>query len=118
MKKLMRIVLTVSVLLMATGLPAYARGHVGVGVVIGPGWWGWPYPYYYPYYPPYPYYYGPPAAAEQQPNTYIYQEVPRKEEPSYWYFCKDPEGYYPHVKKCPSGWLKVVPPANPEEGEE
>jgi hypothetical protein len=30
--------------------------------------------------------------------------------PSFWHFCQDPEGYYPYVKNCPSGWLTVVPP--------
>ena len=116
MKKLIRIVLAMSVLLMAIGPPAYARGHghVGIGVFVGPGWGGWPYPYY-PY--PYPYSYEPPVIVEQQPDTYIYQ-APQQEEPYYWYFCKDPEGYYPYVKKCPKGWLKVVPPENPEDGEE
>ncbi|HEY6837786.1 MAG TPA: hypothetical protein VI389_03505 [Geobacteraceae bacterium] len=118
MKKFMRIGLTLLVVLMATGLPAYAhggRGHVGFGVYVGPGWWGWPSPYSYPYYP---YYYSqPPVVVERQPDTYIYQ-APQKDEPYYWYFCKNPEGYYPYVKKCPSGWLKVVPPAEPEEREE
>lgn len=114
MKKLIRIVLAMSVLLMAIGPPAYARGHghVGVGVFVGPGVWGWPYPYY-----PYPYYYEPPVIVEQQPDTYIYQ-APQQEEPYYWYYCNDPEGYYPDVQKCPKGWLKVVPPENPEDGEE
>lgn len=119
MKKFIRIVLTVLVLLMAAGVPAHARGghgHVGFGVFVGPGWWGWPYPYYYPYYS-YPYSYQPPVIVEQQPNTYIYQS-PRKEEPYYWYFCTDPEGYYPYVKKCPKGWQKVIPPESPEDGEE
>ena len=78
MKKLIRIVLAMSVLLMAIGTPAYARGHghVGVGVFVGPGW-GWPYPYY-----PYPYYYEPPVIVEQEPDIYIYQ-APQKEEPYY-----------------------------------
>lgn len=26
----------------------------------------------------------------------------------YWYYCKNPSGYYPYVKQCPSGWMKVV----------
>jgi len=38
---------------------------------------------------------GVPAATESQSN--------------YWYYCRKPEGYYPHVKKCPDGWMKVVP---------
>ena len=74
-----------------------------------PYWWDYPYyPYYYPYYDPY-YYEGygeppvvpegvtPPAESEQQ-------------QPSFWHFCQDPEGYYPYIKDCPGGWLRVVPP--------
>jgi hypothetical protein len=30
-------------------------------------------------------------------------------QPSYWHFCQNPEGYYPYVKDCPSGWMTVVP---------
>ncbi len=28
---------------------------------------------------------------------------------NYWHYCRNPEGYYPHVKKCPDGWLPVAP---------
>ncbi|MCX7176286.1 MAG: hypothetical protein NT159_20640 [Proteobacteria bacterium] len=27
----------------------------------------------------------------------------------WWYFCKNPNGYYPYVRECPSGWEKVSP---------
>ncbi len=96
-------------------------GNVGVGVVIGPGWgpgW-WGAPYYYPYAPYYPYYpyYTPPVVIEKEPDTYI-QKEPQAEEPTYWYFCRDPKGYYPYVKKCPKGWQKVVPPSTPQDEEE
>jgi hypothetical protein len=101
-----------------------------VGVYLGPGWgggWGYPYypyypnypayPYYYPSYPYYPYYSGPPAVNQQQPETYIQRDSP-DEGQVYWYFCKDPEGYYPYVKKCPKGWLKVMPDTTPDGEEE
>ncbi len=90
----------------------HGHGHSSFGVFIGPGWWGYPYPYYYPYYPyysyPYPYYYTPPTIPQQQ---YEYVEP---EAPSYWYFCQNPKGYYPYVKQCPKGWLKVVPKPVPK----
>ncbi len=96
-------------------------GRVGVGVVIGPGWdpwWGGYYPYY-PYYPySYPYYAPPPVVIEKEPDTYIQQTPQSEEPPKYWYYCKDPKGYYPYVKKCPKGWMKVVPPTTPEDEEE
>jgi hypothetical protein len=67
-----------------------------------PWWWGPSYPYYYPDYT------SPPVVIQQSPTEYIQRE-PTTEEPYYWYFCPKPEGYYPYVNKCPSGWMKVVP---------
>jgi hypothetical protein len=89
-------------------------GHVGIGVYLGPGWWGpawWgPYPYT-PYYP-----YPPAPIVIQQPSNEIYvQQAPQADETSYWYYCRESQGYYPDVQRCPGGWLKVVPPGNPPE---
>ncbi len=78
-------------------------GYYGGGVWFGAGWWG-PYYPYYPYYQPYPYYPAPTVV------------VPR---PGYWYYCRDPEGYYPYVRQCPGGWMRVVPsPPPPVEKDE
>lgn len=116
MKKLLCIVLAAMMLIAVGSSPsdAFRGGHGGhgrVGVFIGgpvwdPWWWGPPYPY--------PYYAAPPVVIQQEPETYI-QQSPSAEDQDYWYFCKKPEGYYPYVKKCPNGWLKVVP--SPEPGE-
>jgi len=126
MKKLICIALAAMALILAGVSPGHAfrgghgghgGGPFGVGLWVGPGWgpgWGWP---YYPYYPNYPYYSSPPVVIERQPDTYI-QEAPQSTEPSYWYFCPDPKGYYPYVKKCPKGWLRVVPSTTPEDVEE
>src|ERR1700681_633280 len=27
----------------------------------------------------------------------------------YWYYCADPEGYYPYVQNCPTAWMLVAP---------
>ncbi len=103
----------VSIMLVLTVVtPGYAffRGRVW----IGPGWWG---PRVYPYYwAPYPYYYGPPVI--QQPPVYA-EPAPQPEErqQNYWYYCTDPQGYYPYVKQCPKGWLKVVPTPVPPDAE-
>ncbi|MCC8997857.1 MAG: hypothetical protein LM517_12680, partial [Nitrosomonas sp.] len=51
------------------------------------------------------------------PPTYIQQNTAQTAAPrpapvqsnSYWYFCRNPEGYYPTVKECPMGWIKVPP---------
>lgn len=85
----------------------------------------YPYSYYpRPYYsPPYPYYaYPPVAVVPQPPSVYIehgssqqaYQQ-PAPQPGYYWYHCNNPDGYYPYVKECPSGWQKVSPqpPARP-----
>lgn len=84
---------------------AQARGHVGV--VIGvPGPW---YPYSGYYYPP-PYYYPPVVAVPTAPPTYIEQAAPAQESSdNYWYYCADAKAYYPYVKQCPGGWMRVEP---------
>ncbi len=46
---------------------------------------------------------------EQQPPLYA-QAGPQQEEQDFLYYCPDARGYYPDVKQCPGGWLKVVPP--------
>jgi len=106
----------------------HGHGSFSGSVWIGPGWGGWgpwwgfsAYPYYYPYYYPYnyyPYYYGEtPVAAEERPSAYV-EPAPRQEEEEYWYFCPDSKNYYPYVKKCPGGWLRVVPPQTPPDWRE
>jgi hypothetical protein len=92
------------------------RFFSGGSIWIGPGWgpW-WDYPYYsYPYYPYYP---APPVINQQQQPVYV-EPAPQQEEQSYWYYCPNPQGYYPYVQKCPKGWLKVIPsPVPADEGE-
>lgn len=85
-------------------------GHFSTSLWIGPGWgWGpwdpfyYPGPYYYPY--PYP---STTVVVPREPDTYIMQE-PQPEDGQYWYYCKEANGYYPYVERCPGGWMKVVP---------
>ena len=94
----------------------YHRGHGNsYSFWIGgwaPGWWGpYPYPSYYPYY--YPYYQYPYYA----PGTVVAEEPavsdPSQDQDSYWYYCQNPKGYYPYIKTCPGGWMKVVPQSVP-----
>jgi hypothetical protein len=91
----------------------YYRG----GVWIGPGWGPWWGPWWGgPVYGgalPYPYYATPPVVVQQSPPMYV-EPAPQPEEAYYWYYCENPKGYYPYVKQCPNGWMKVVPsPAPP-----
>ena len=99
--------------------------YVSTSIWFGPSWgWGYWDPFYYPYYPYYPYYYrypyyGPSTTVviPQEPQEYI-MKSPAQEETGYWYFCKQPKGYYPYVERCPGGWMKVVPQEPPDADEE
>ncbi|MFZ3046706.1 MAG: hypothetical protein WA151_12400 [Desulfatirhabdiaceae bacterium] len=53
----------------------------------------------YPWFYPYSHYPAPRVIVQPAPL----------ETPSYWYYCENPKGYYPYVKDCPYGWMKVVP---------
>ena len=65
-----------------------------------------------PWYP-YPYYYAPPPVIiQQQPPVYV---QPQQPEDTYWYYCPDPQGYYPYIRECPGGWMKVVPQTTPPQ---
>lgn len=64
-------------------------------------------PYYYP-----PYY--PSTVVVQSPPVYIEQPVAVPQSvvtlpppASYWYFCRNPQGYYPAVRECGEGWQLV-----------
>ena len=81
-----------------------------------------PYPYGYPYGYPYASPYGQPyPSTPPQPQSYV-ERAPEPgveaqpplgsaPEPGYWYWCTDPQGYYPSVRECAQGWLQV--PAQP-----
>jgi len=59
-----------------------------------------------------PYYASPTTvAAPSRPPAYIQQQESKtiQTKNNYWYYCRDPEGYYPHIKECPGGWLQVAP---------
>jgi hypothetical protein len=98
-----------AVLLLASAAPGHAwrRGGVfispGIVVPFGPFWrpyWGhYPNAYWYAY--PYAY---PPIVVQPAPQVSM---LPPSSH--YWYFCDNPQGYYPHVPQCPGGWRLVKP---------
>ena len=93
-----------AVLVLVSAPTCFARGpHVFIegNFWLGPNPWWWA-PYYYP---------GPPVIV-QQPPAYE-APVPQPPQVAYWYYCPNPQGYYPYVQLCPAGWLQVVPPAVP-----
>ncbi len=81
----------------------HSSWYIGYG-----GYYPAPY-YYYPYYSYYPAYYPARVVANEPATQTIYVEKSAQAEPDYWYYCTDPKGYYPHVERCPTGWLQVVP---------
>jgi hypothetical protein len=90
---------------------------VAVGVPFA-YWWGYPYwgyPYWsWPYWDyPYRYYWDGYYA---QPGVVVYDAAPAAVAPApqvRWY-CPD-SGYYPEVRSCERGWMRVVPGGNPPE---
>ena len=76
--------------------------YLGFGNYWAPGW--------SPYWMPGSYYYSPPiyiTAAPPQRSVYISHDQDNQR--FYWYYCQASHRYYPYVKHCPGGWMKVVP---------
>lgn len=94
-------------------------GHFSGSLFIGGGPWFWD-PFYYPFYPyyAYPYYQSSPTVIIEQKEPEDYIMVPQQEQKNYWYYCKESGGYYPNVKRCPGGWMKVVPAPPSDQGPE
>jgi len=121
--------------------PANARVFIGFG--FGPccgyydPYWYYPPPYYYGYYGP-PVMYGPPPTEFAPARGYsgapeLNTDMPMNAGPAntgpmnggpppramrqppraVWYYCENPAGYYPYVKKCGSKWREVA--AQPEQ---
>jgi hypothetical protein len=92
---------------LSIGLGYYGPGFYGG---YGFGGYGFGYPYYYPPYYSYPQTVivptTPPVYIQQQQAQPAQQAQPQT---NYWYYCREPDGYYPYVKACPGGWLQVAP---------
>lgn len=108
------------------GTPGWPRPHVYAPRYGYPP--GWSAPIYRPVYPRfhppvYPSVYPPlyppvvvtPAPVVVSPPPVVYVErpdpVPAAPAPGYWYWCADPQGWYPNVAECPLGWQPVEPRA-------
>jgi len=83
-------------------------GFYGLGY--GPGYYGG----YGPYYGGYGGYYGYPptvVTVPTSPPVYIQQAPPVAQQyhPGFWYYCSNPQGYYPYVKACLNRWQQVPP---------
>jgi hypothetical protein len=107
--------------LLGSGAAWADHGHARIGIGLN---FGIPVsPWYYPPYP-YPYYYPyPSVVAVQPPAPTVYvektpevvaapvQSAPAPQAAGYWYYCQNPQGYYPYVNQCPGGWMTVLPQA-------
>lgn len=107
--------LVVAILMSATSGSAMAHGgrFRGYGGYSFGFYSGFPRAYYFPYYPP-PYYAYPPAilTVPAQPQVYIQKDSSQKNQQlpaNYWYYCRNPDGYYPYIRECPGGWQQVAP---------
>jgi hypothetical protein len=87
------------------GWPYYGYGYGGYG------YGGYGYGYGWPYYPStYQSDYPIEPLNSQSPENY---RQPQQQQPNYWYYCTNPQGYYPYIRNCPGGWLTVVPKVTP-----
>jgi hypothetical protein len=93
------------------GFGGFRGGFIGPAFGFGwydPFWWPyWSYPWAYPGVYPGAYSYLPPEAVAQYGAPAGYGVAPQQ----YWYRCGNPEGYYPYVRNCNTGWEQV--PATP-----
>ena len=87
-------------------------------MVVGAPYWGWypygdsyAYPYGYPYAYPYCYpAYAPLVVVDSAPQTSLQQGTPAQQsQQQSWYYCQNPQGYYPYVGEWPGGWQPVSP---------
>lgn len=94
--------------------------YYGPSVYLGVPLWAPPAYYGSPWYGG-GYWYGPGyttvVPVPSQPPVYIERgqdegaPAPEAAAPAqgWWYWCTDPEGYYPTVRECPGGWQQVAP---------
>jgi hypothetical protein len=86
--------------------PVIVHGGFGYGwgVPFGAWWSGWPGP---------PVVYRGPVVLDEPsvPPVYVEQgtETPAAPVAGYWYWCEEPQGYFPDVRECPGAWQPVMP---------
>jgi hypothetical protein len=121
MSKRMGILLLLAAVILGSTVPAYAwKGHRGHGYrghgYRGHGYYGYRRPsvvvvprVVIPFGVPYAYppvvVAAPPVVVQPAPQVYVQPPPPQP----YWYYCDNPQGYYPYVPQCPGGWRQVLP---------
>lgn len=130
MKKVILLVVLLglfAVSFLASPWPSYAGGtqvSIGFNVRLGTPHVVVRYPVWVP---PRVYYWRGPVAVfpyfyYRMPSVIIVEKAPvyvpsDQTQEKYWYYCPDSQAYYPDVKSCPGGWLKVVPPTVPPDAD-
>jgi hypothetical protein len=124
MKQIKVVCLFVVLIAFITANAAWARGghggghyggwghgghYSGLGLALGLGY-GLGY-YGNSYYSPYYAYPPTVVTVPVAPPVYIQQAPPVTQQypVGYWYYCNDPQGYYPYIKQCPNGWQQIEP---------
>lgn len=80
---------------LSIGAPLYWGGGPGYGPGwYGPGWYGDPY-------------WGPPRTVLVRPAAPVVYVERGATAAAVWYFCNNPQGYYPYVKQCTGAWRTV-----------
>ena len=86
-----------------------ARHHFGSDYRGGPYGYGYGRFFLSPYYA----YHPRKVEVPREPPVYVQrqniEQSATRPQANYWLYCSNPKGYYPHVKKCPDGWLPVAP---------
>ena len=80
--------------------------HTAFGVYLGLPYGGWGWPYYYDYAGYYDPYYARPYYPYTDHAVVQYSAPPAPAPANYWY-CDNPQGYYPYVQSCSNGWQSV-----------
>lgn len=88
----------------------HRHGGVRIGLFIGVptlAYWQW-------HHHPYPYPFSHTVVVRESPPEYIEQSSPAPaaaapQPQQWWYYCADARMYYPYVKECPGGWMRVAP---------
>jgi hypothetical protein len=121
--KLVTLITALAASLLAAAPASAHGGRIQFGIGIGAPWPYYGYgPYWGPRYYHDPFYYSPPVVIQQAPTTYIERTdvqpavpapapsaAPGPNPAGFWYYCRDPAGYYPSVQSCPSPWERVAP---------
>lgn len=90
----------------------HGRAHLGFyfgAPLAWPGYWRHD-PFYAPFHDPFYYRYRDPVILRPPPPPVYIERMPAPAPGAqFWYFCHNPQGYYPYVRECDVQWQAVAP---------